>query len=309
MGLTVNSSAQPIISVPFLNSISGCDMRNLLNLLLKYDYCLLFLLLEIAGFLLLFRFNSYQGSVFFTSANRVFGAVYDVVKETTAYFGLRTVNKRLVEQNTELFLQVEQLTEELKRYTADTTLIGELRSNALRSYTLYDAEVVNNSVTHKDNYITINKGEIDGIRLEMGVIGGNGIVGIVYKTSPHYALVLSVLNSKSSISCKIHRTEYLGLLKWEGGSSHHALLTDMPRHSEFMLGDTVVTSGYSAVFPGDIPVGVVEEIADSEDALSYILKIRLFTDFARLNDVRVISASGREEQVELERHIAEIEVE
>ena len=284
-------------------------MRNLLNLLLKYDYCLLFLLLEIAGFLLLFRFNSYQGSVFFTSANRVFGAVYDVAKETTAYFGLRTANKRLVDQNTELFLQIERLTEELKKYTADTVLIGEMRSNVLRSYTLYDADVVNNSVIHKDNYITINKGETDGIRPEMGVIGGNGVVGIVYNTSSHYALVLSVLNSKSSISCKIKRTEYLGLLKWDGGSSHYALLTDVPRHSEFLLGDTVVTSGYSAVFPGNIPVGIVEEISDSEDALSYILKVKLFTDFARLNDVRVISAPGREEQAELERNVAEIEEE
>ena len=284
-------------------------MRNLLNLLLKYDYCLLCLLLEIAGFLLWCRFNSYQGSVFFTSANRVFGAVYDVAKETTAYFGLRTANKRLVDQNTELFLQIERLTEELKKYTADTVLIGEMRSNVLRSYTLYDADVVNNSVIHKDNYITINKGETDGIRPEMGVIGGNGIVGIVYKTSSHYALVLSVLNSKSSISCKIKRTEYLGLLKWDGGSSHYALLTDVPRHSEFLLGDTVVTSGYSAVFPGNIPVGIVEEISDSEDALSYILKVKLFTDFARLNDVRVISAPGREEQAELERNVAEIEEE
>ena len=258
---------------------------------------------------MLFRFNSYQGSVFFTSANRVFGAVYDVAKETTAYFGLRTANKRLVDQNTELFLQIERLTEELKKYTADTVLIGEMRSNVLRSYTLYDADVVNNSVIHKDNYITINKGETDGIRPEMGVIGGNGIVGIVYKTSSHYALVLSVLNSKSSISCKIKRTEYLGLLKWDGGSSHYALLTDVPRHSEFLLGDTVVTSGYSAVFPGNIPVGIVEEISDSEDALSYILKVKLFTDFARLNDVRVISAPGREEQAELERNVAEIEEE
>ena len=119
----------------------------------------------------------------------------------------------------------------------------------------YPAQVVNNSLTHVDNYITINKGSADSICAEMGVVSGNGIVGIVYQTSAHYAIVLPVLNSKSSISCKIRRTDYFGSLKWSGGSSLYAWLRDIPRHSEFSLGDTVVTSGHSAVFPEGIPVG------------------------------------------------------
>ena len=136
-----------------------------------------------------------------------------------------------------------------------------------------------------------------------GVVSGNGIVGIVYQTSAHYAIVLPVLNSKSSISCKIRRTDYFGSLKWSGGSSLYAWLRDIPRHSEFSLGDTVVTSGHSAVFPEGIPVGMVDDIMDSRDGLSYVLKVKLFSDVARLNDVNVISARGQSEQAVLEDNI------
>ena len=158
-------------------------------------------------------------------------------------------------------------------------------------------------LVQSDNYITLDKGEVDGIRSEMGVVNGSGVVGIVYLTSPHYSIVIPVLNSKSSISCKIKRSDYFGFLKWDGGSSEFAFIKDMPRHSLFSLGDTIVTSGHSAVFPSGIPVGTVDDIADSHDGLSYLLRVKLFTDFARLNDVRVIAQKGQEEQLELEKQV------
>ena len=105
------------------------------------------------------------------------------------------------------------------------------------------------------------------------------------------------------ISCKIKRSDYFGFLKWDGGSSQYALVRDMPRHSLFSLGDTIVTSGHSAVFPGGIPVGTVDDITDSQDGLSYLLRVKLFTDFGRLNDVRVIAQKGLEEQLELEQQL------
>lgn len=278
-------------------------MQNLLRFLLKYNYWLLFFLLEVISFILLFRFNSYQGSVFFTSANSLSGAICEEASEVTSYFGLRSVNKSLVARNTELELLVERLEEELGHYTADTTALVRLRKDVLQDYQCYPADVVNNSITRLNNYITINKGEKDGIRPEMGVIDGNGVVGIVYQTSVHYSLVLSVLNAKSSISCKVKRTDYFGSLKWEGGSSRYALVKDMPRHSEFSLGDTIVTSGHSAVFPEGIPVGVVDDMKDSNDGLTYWLRVKLFTNFARLNSVQVIASAGREEQRELEQSV------
>ena len=278
-------------------------MRNLLNFLIRYNYWLLFIVLEVASIILLFRFNHYQGSVFFTSANRVSGAILQSVNEVTSYFGLRSMNRDLVSRNVELELQVEQLNEALKAYRQDTTDISRIRRNALLNYRTYQAQVVNNSVTRTENYITINKGSSDGITPEMGVVSGVGIVGIVYMTSPHFALVLPVLNTKSNISCKIQRTDYFGTLKWEGGSSRYAWVKDMPRHSEFSLGDTLVTSGHSAVFPEGIPVGVVDDMEDSHDGLSYRLKVKLFTDFARLNEVNVIQAIGGAEQLSLENNI------
>ncbi len=278
-------------------------MRNLLDFLLKYDYWLLFILLEVVSFTLLFRFNNYQGSVFFTSANRVAGCVDEAVSKVTSYFGLRAVNRDLVRRNVELELELEHLSRVLNEYTRDTSAIGSIRGNVLRNCAVYPARVVNNSIRKNNNYITINKGASDGIRAEMGVLNGSSVVGIVYQTSAHYAVVLPILNLRSSISCKVRRTDYFGVLKWDGGSSRYAWLQDIPRHAGFSLGDTVVTSGYSSIFPEGVPVGVVDDRKDSSDGLSYCLKVRLFTDFARLTEVNVIHYQGMKEQAALEDSI------
>lgn len=278
-------------------------MRNLLNFLLKYNYWFLFILLEVICFALLFRFNHYQGSTFFTSSNWLAGTVYEVVNNVTGYFHLKNINDDLVQKNVELELQIEHMREKLADYTADGTDLEQLKQDALAGYDIYKAQVINNSLTHANNYITLNKGEKDGIRSEMGVVNGSGVVGIVYLTSANYSVVIPILNTKSSISCKIKQSDYFGFLNWEGGSSRFATVRDMPRHSLFSLGDTIVTSGHSAVFPGGIPVGTVEDIRDSHDGLSYLIKVKLFTDFGRLNDVRVIAKKGQKELVELENQV------
>ena len=278
-------------------------MRNLLNFFLKYNYWFLFILLEVISFALLFRFNNYQGSAFFTSSNQVAGMAYEAANNVTGYFHLKSINDDLVQKNVELELQMERLRSALMELTSDSTGLERMRSDALKGYDIYRANVINNSLTHVDNYITLDKGENDGIRSEMGVINGSGVVGIVYHTSSNYSVVIPILNSKSSISCKIKRSDYFGFLKWDGGSSEYATVKDMPRHSLFSLGDTIVTSGHSAVFPGGIPIGTVEDMSDSHDGLSYLLKVKLFTDFGRLNDVRVIAQKGQEEQLELEQKV------
>ena len=278
-------------------------MRNLLNFFLKYNYWFLFILLEVISFALLFRFNNYQGSAFFTSSNQMAGMVYEAANNVTGYFHLKSINDDLVQKNVELELQMERLRFALMELTSDSTELERMKSDALKGYDIYRANVINNSLTHVDNYITLDKGENDGIRSEMGVINGSGVVGIVYHTSANYSVVIPILNSKSSISCKIKRSDYFGFLKWDGGSSEYATVKDMPRHSLFSLGDTIVTSGHSAVFPGGIPIGTVEDMSDSHDGLSYLLKVKLFTDFGRLNDVRVIAQKGQEEQLELEQKV------
>ena len=275
-------------------------MRNLLNFLLKYNYWLLFILLEVICFVLLFRFNNYQQSVFFTSANVVAGKVYEVSGGISSYFHLKSVNEDLLDRNMALEQQITNLENRLKDYRIDSITMNSIRYLEQADYKIFKAHVIRNSLNQADNYITLDKGSSSGIRPEMGVVDGNGVVGIVYKTSPSYSLVISVLNSKSSISCKIIGSEYFGYLKWEYGDSRYAYLKDLPRHAEFNLGDTVVTSGYSTVFPAGVMVGTVDDMSDSNDGLSYLLKIKLATDFGKLGNVRVISRSGQGEQKELE---------
>ncbi len=265
-------------------------MRNLLNFLIKYNYWFLFILLEVASFVLLFRFNRYQQSVFFTSANAAAGKLYEATGSIAAYFHLKETNEDLLDHNIRLEQRVALLERALLDARSDTTLYRSLDSVPAGSrYTLHKARVIKNSLNRLDNYLTLDKGSADSIRPEMGVVDANGVVGIVYKTTPHYALVISLLNSKSSLSCKIQGSDYFGYLKWEGGDSQYAYLRDLPRHAEFSVGDTVVTSGYSAVFPPGLLVGYIDEMSDSHDGLSYLLKIRLATDFGRVSDVRVIA--------------------
>lgn len=276
-------------------------MRNLLNFLLKYNHWFLFILLEVISFVLLFRFNHYQHSVYFSSANAVAGKVYEVSGGITSYFHLKSVNEDLLDRIMELEQQNHKLEDALGRHLSDSTELNSIRNLPNTDYQVFKARVINNSLNLVDNYITLNRGSKDGIRPEMGVVDGNGVVGIVYDTSSHYSRVISVLNSKSSISCKIVGSEYFGYLKWEYGDSRYAYLKDLPRHAEFNLGDTVVTSGYSTVFPEGIMIGTVDDMADSNDGLSYLLKVKLATDFGKVSEVRVIARTGQHEQKELEQ--------
>lgn len=278
-------------------------MRNLLDFFIKYNYWFLFILLEVISFGLLFRFNSYQGSVYFTSANWLAGNVYEISDGVTSYFHLKSVNEELMERTIYLEQQVSALREAYIKTTRDTTWVDEIQRSVLKDFTILKAQVINNSINRADNYITLNKGEKDGICSEMGVINGNGVVGIVYLTASHHSIVIPVLNSKSSISCKVKNSDYFGYLKWNGEDSRYAYLMDLPRHSVCEKGDTIVTSGFTSIFPSGIMVGTIEDIADSHDGLSYLLKVKLSTDFGKLNDVRVIARRDMAEQKELEQKI------
>ncbi len=274
-------------------------MRNLLDFLLRYSHCFLFVILEVVCFVLLFRFNNYQGSVYFTSANWLCGTVYEISSSITDYFHLKTVNDELTDRNLDLEREVATLRAVVTELTSDSDAVGSLQQLALADFRRIKAHVVNNTLNRADNFITIDKGRADGVQEEMGVVCGNGVVGIVGKTGSHHALVISLLNSKSSISCKVRNSGYFGYLRWDGTDVRYTYLHDVPRYTECQKGDTIVTSGYSSIFPEGIMVGVVEDIEDSHDGLSYLLKVRLSTDFGRLNDVRVIALEGREELDEL----------
>ena len=274
-------------------------MRNLLNFLFRYNHCIVFVLLQGVSFLLLFSLNNYQHSRFFTSANAFVGKIYEATRAVTGYFDLQRQNDVLMERNIWLEQQLLLADKRLKEMEEANTTSWPAETTTTM-FQSYKAGVIKNSLNRADNYITLNQGSLAGIKPDMGVIGPNGVVGIVYKTSPHYSLVISLLSSKSNLSCKIAGNEYFGFLQWEGDDSRYAYLKDLPRHAEFAIGDTIVTSGFSTVFPQGMMVGVIEEANDTNDGLSFLLKIKLATDFGKLRNVHVLAREGIEEQKLLE---------
>ena len=274
-------------------------MRNLLNFLFRYNHCIVFVLLQGVSFLLLFSFNNYQHSRFFTLANAFVGKIYEATRAVTSYFDLQRQNEVLMERNIWLEQQLLLADKRLKEMEEANTTSWPAETTTTM-FQSYKAGVIKNSLNRADNYITLNQGSLAGIKPDMGVIGPNGVVGIVYKTSPHYSLVISLLSSKSNLSCKIAGNEYFGFLQWEGDDSRYAYLKDLPRHAEFAIGDTIVTSGFSTVFPQGMMVGVIEEANDTNDGLSFLLKIKLATDFGKLRNVHVLAREGIEEQKLLE---------
>lgn len=276
-------------------------MNNLLAFLAKHNHWLLFVVLEVMGLALLFQFNSYQGSVWFTSANVVTGKFYEINSSVESFISMGKLNEQLTMRNVYLERQVKHLSEMLERGNSDSTLLRSTQVQLLSQYKLIPAKVVSNSINKQDNLITIDKGSLDGIRPDMGVVSGNGIVGVVYLVSPHYSMIIPVLNSHSNISVMIENRGYFGVLHWEGGDSKMAFVDDIPRHARFNGGDNIVTSGYSALFPPGILVGKVHRTYNSPDGMSYRLRINLATDFSNLRDVCVINDAKLQERINLMR--------
>ena len=280
-------------------------MKNLLDFLAKYHHWFLFVLLEVASVVLLFQYNSYQGSVWFSSANAAVGLLYEGRAAVESFFSLTKLNEELTLRNFYLERQVNELARAYGELTQDTTAMERNGLQFLQKYKVIPAKVISNSVDKKDNLLTIDKGSKDGVKVDMGVACGNGVVGVVYMTSAHYAVVIPALNSSSSrISCAIRGRGYFGYLHWAGGDASRAYVEDIPRHAQFHTGDWVVTSGYSSVFPAGVMVGQIEKIYNSPDGLSYRLQVKLSTDFANLRDVCVINDESVLEQSQL-LHAAE----
>jgi len=274
-------------------------MRRLLEFLAKYNYWFLFIALEVASIVLLFRYNGYHQSIFMSSASGLTGRVYAWQGEVIKYLHLREENEALMRRNTELERKAMYYESLYKQLKGDSVYYESLEDLDRTVYSSVPAQVVNNSLDRSKNYITINRGLVDGVGPDMGVVDATGVVGIVYKATDHFALVISLLNSNSNLSCKVQGTDYFGYLKWEDPDPEFASLKDLPRHAEFTLGDTIVTSGYSTVFPEGILVGTVDDMSDSNDGLSYQLKVKLASNFAALTNVRVLGRPGKEELQEL----------
>jgi rod shape-determining protein MreC len=275
-------------------------MRNLLDFLKKNHHWFLFIILEVISGVLLFQYNSYQGSVWLSSANVVVGKIYDWESRAIAFFSLTRVNEELSNRNFYLERQVDQLRRLYADATRDTTVMERNELQFLSQYQLIPAKVVDNSLNKLENLMTIDKGRVDGVEVDMGVACGSGVVGVVYMVADHYSVVIPVLNASSSrISCAIRDRGYFGYLHWYGGDPTIAYVEDIPRHAKFKLGEWVITSGFSSIFPSGVMVGKIEQAYNSSDGLSYKLKVQLSTDFSCVRDVVVISDKGIAERAAL----------
>lgn len=248
----------------------------------------------IVGCFLLFTGGPYQRHLWLTSAGTMSSIVYDAAHNVTSYFYLREANEDLQARNGELESEVAALKSRLQRMEeqlyADTMTVEEV----YRPFDFIVASVTNNSIAMPHNYITLNKGKLDGVLPEMGVVDPNGVVGVVNLVSDHHARVISMLNPDFRLSCKVKGNDAFGSLVWDGNEPDEAILEELPRHAAYIPGDTIVTSGYSAVFPEGIPIGsIIETLHDTDDNF-YRLRIKLFTDFAKLSTVRVVVSNDKD---------------
>jgi len=245
--------------------------------------------------------QAYQQSVFLSSSNSSIASLYEISNSVVEFFKLKTANETLSEENTALKNQLIRLQNQL------TTLKPE-RKDSLRfqippemEYQFIAAKVINSSTNKLQNYITLNKGLRDGIKVDMGVISDLGVVGIVKTVSDKFAVVIPILNDKIKINCKFTKSHYSGPLQWDGFDYRYANLNDIARHVEFSLGDSLVTSGFTNTFPEGIPVGNIENFDIKESDAYYRIRVKLAVDFRTLSHVKVIDYKNYGEQRYLEK--------
>ncbi len=271
-------------------------MRNLIFFIYKYHVFFIFFVLEIAAFVIIYRFNNYQKASFLNYTNGVANNFYNGVSNTQEYFNLRRVNDSLQLENARLRSQ------QIISYYQNNISINSINDTVYKQQYQYTAaQVVNNSVTKRNNYITLNRGSLHGIKREMGVISENGIVGIVMNVSEHYCTVLSLLNSNCKISAKLQKTGAFGSLVWDGKNPKISKLLDVNKHVPIEIGDLVITSNFSTIFPEGIPIGkIAKHTLDAGDNF-HAIEVELFTDFSTVSTVYIISNLLKNEQQELEQ--------
>jgi len=268
-------------------------MQKILLFLFRLRAFLLFVALEVVAFTLITSQNSQQGSVFFNSSNRWTGTLLETESNILEYFTLAEVNKSLVQKNAELLAELQKF-----KSPADSVFI-KIDSALFHSFEFKAAKVINNSLRMTQNYITLNKGSRHGIKEGMGVFNEDGVVGRVKGVSENFSTVISLLHSEILISSKIKGSEVFGSTKWDGKNPRIAQLLYIPRHVQVKIGEKIVTSGYNAVFPEGIPIGIIIDVKSGTDANYLEVIIELATDFSKISYVYLVQNNMEQELDEL----------
>lgn len=263
-------------------------MQQIINFIIRNKNFLLFLLLFCLSLVFTIQSHSYHKSKFINSANFLTGGIYNSINNISSYLSLKSQNQILAEENRRLRSLLSN-----RGIKADSSYIDSLTFK--KAYRFYTANIIKNSYSLTDNYLTINKGKKDSIKQDFGVISSKGIVGIVDKTSKNYGTVISILNTTSRISAQLKKTNHYGTLKWNANNPALVQLVDIPKIAPVQKGDTIITSGRSSIFPKGVPIGTVEHFNLDKAENYYEIDVHLFNDMTNLEHVYVIENINREE--------------
>ena len=265
-------------------------MQQIINFIIRYKNFLLYIFLLMISLGFTIQSHSYHQSRFFNSSNWLTGNIYEASHGVSSYFDLQKENKALTEEN-----------KRLRSLLFNTEKIDSIALDSFQlTYTVTPAKVIKNSFAVQRNYITIDKGENDSVKVDMGVVTGNGILGIVENTSSNFATVQSILNEKSNINAKIKNTDHFGSLKWNTENYNVVQLTDIPRLVPLLVGDTIVTGAMSSIFPENIPIGTINKFDLDDSENFYTIDVALFNDMTNIKNVYVVENANKNEIEQLQ---------
>lgn len=275
-------------------------MRNLLDFLLRIHFLILFVLIEVFSLILLVNNNNFQQASLVNFSRQISGRYYARTANLKQYFSLAEQNRKLAEENTRLMSILES---KHKIESPSVEIISDTIHN--QQYTYVPAQIINNSVNNRHNYLTLNRGYSHGIKPEMAVISQDGVVGIIKGVSKNYSTVISMLNLDYKISAKIKKNQYYGSLSWDGLNYRYVILNEIPLHADIQLGDTIVTSGFSSIYPEGLMIGTIRDFEEKSGSF-YKISVLLSVDFKRLYHVYVVENLLREERIDLEENLIEL---
>lgn len=271
-------------------------MRNLIVFLARHYFFLLFLVLQIISLTLVVNHNYFQHAAAVSASNSLIGSMYETRNEVTQYFNLKDQNQQLAESNAILLGQLESAYLDYDTTSTGVTDSVKLGDKTKRvRYTYIAAQVLDNTVSLRNNYIILNRGALQGVKPDMGVITPTGVVGIVREVSDNFCVVMSLLHKDSKISASVKRDGTFGQLSWNYLDYTEGEMTDLPTHSKIALADTLVTSGFGDAFPAGIPVGTVMHFERKGGDKTYTVRVKFTTDFRKLRHVYIVRDLMKEE--------------
>jgi rod shape-determining protein MreC len=271
-------------------------MLNLIVFLWRHNFFFLFLLLEALSLLLVVNNNYYQRRVMINTTSNFTGSMLSTVDEVTAYIALKKANQILSEENARLS---NRLPSAFMR--TDTAQFFVNDSLFRQQYQYVSATVISNTVNRRNNYMKINKGRKHGLRPDMAVLAPNGVAGQIIEVSQNFSSVMSMLNSNTRVNAKMKNSNQTGSLFWPGNDYRFGKLVDIPSHVNIQIGDTVVTSGYSHIFPEGQMLGTVEELNHASGGNFWDITLRFSVDYNSLQYVYVVKNLMKDELLQLEK--------